>query len=167
MAREAVTLSTLFAGPLPAVLQASLLMSAISTHIQICHSFNFLSYTADRSDYQYGTRKVNDNFLLPLSTESFVICDLNTKWKWWLFILPAPHLTVCTKDSNDPRIPLPGSLSPMNASKSSFSRCSLLLLTANEIYSLLVHSSFCCSLWSVLLPPWHHNKLFNCGQCPH
>lgn len=62
---------------------------------------------------------------------------MNKEWKWWLFILCLPCPTVCTTDPNDTRMPLPGGLSPVKASQGSLSSCSLLLLTANEIYITL------------------------------
>lgn len=49
-------------------------------------------------------------------------------------VILAGRPSVCKTDPYDPRMQLPGSWSPVTASQSSLSTCSLLLLTANEIY---------------------------------
>lgn len=142
MGKEDLKLTALCAGPLPALLHASLLMSAHPpptpyTHLQIRHSFNSLSLPSRLSQRHTGNANFFPSFLYLLDVLSSVIKAMNKKWKWGLFILSVPWQTVCTKDPNDPGLPLLGGLSPVKAPQSSLGRCSLLLLTANVIHITL------------------------------
>lgn len=142
MGKEDLTLTALCAGPLPALLHASLLMSVHPpptpyTHLQIRHSFNSLSLPSRLSQRHTGDANFFPSFLHLLYVLSSVIKAMNKKWKWGLFILSVPWQTVCKEDPNDPGLPLLGGLSPAKAPQSSLGRCSLLLLTANVIHITL------------------------------
>lgn len=156
-------MSALGAGPPPALLHGSLLMSAVPlTHISRFATVLIPSrYPTDcPKDILRHTVKANFLFFLfpyLLDVLSSVIKTMNKKWKWWLFILSVPWQTVCAQQT----LMTPGChyrvayrLWKHLGAVSADARCFFSLL----MWTILHCNSFCCSLWSAHAAAWLSNK---------
>lgn len=168
-----LTLLPLCAGPAPASSPCQPVNVSLSppshTHFQTRHSFNPPSLPDRLPQRRFKPRNGARpeptflhlcHFLFFYLFFSFRCFCVTWDLRAWIrnesggcLFSPQPRPTVCTTDPNDPGKPLSDGLSPARASQSSLSRCSLLLLTANEICVTLCFCPHSAALQRVARQP--------------